>query len=454
MRFTKRVFHDLAIWMVCFGLSIGVVFPFFVMGLGVPGDVALTMTFFAACLAAGAVAGIINFVLARWIVGERICLLADGMRHVEDKLKEMAINGSVEGCTPESCAIKVDSEDEIGDSARAFNRLVATLASAMETESAYRAFSKMLSSNLEIDPLSDNALAMFLEQSGALGGAILYESDGELMVAASHGLKSPDDLLESDHVQRVLSSGKMQCLELPENMPVQGVLADFTPQEVCVLPASYKDVPLGVVVLGSAHVFTVEQRARMTLFCHGLGLALNNALAHNRLKRLAALDPLTGMYNRRFGMGRLHEEFGRAVRSTAPLGVMMMDIDHFKAVNDTYGHLVGDKVIKLVSSGIRGMLREGDILMRYGGEEFLAVFPAASIDDMRDLGERIRRAVEDSSLTVGNQTLSVTLSLGGAAFPHNSVEKEDVLVQLADKALYRAKEGGRNRLELAHAAAE
>jgi two-component system, cell cycle response regulator len=449
MRITKKVFHDLAIWMVCLGLAIGVVFPFFVMGLGVPAETAMRGTFFCATLTAGAIAGILNFGLARWIVGERISMLADGMRHVEEKLKDMEVNDNVAGCTPETCSLTVDSEDEIGDSARAFNRLVTTLAAAMKTEVAYRAFSKMLTSNLELKPLSESALAMLLEHSGALGGAVLYESGGELHVAASHGLKNPENLMASDHVQVAIRSGETQSITIPDGIHLEGVLADFVPHEICVMPACYKSVPLGVVVLGSTSAFDAQQRARMTLFRHGLGLALNNALAHDSLKRLAALDSLTGMYNRRFGLGRLHEEFSRAVRSDAPLGILMMDIDHFKAVNDTYGHMVGDRILKTVAAGIRTVLREGDILLRYGGEEFMAIFPAASSEDLRSLGERIRRIVEDTSLTVCNQTVRVTLSLGGAAFPDHPADKEDMLVELADKALYHAKESGRNRVELA-----
>ncbi len=191
----------------------------------------------------------------------------------------------------------------------------------------------------------------------------------------------------------------------------------------------------------SEHGFAGSKRA-------ALGLALNNAMAHDRLQRLAALDPLTGIYNRRFGLGRLHEEFGRAVRATTRLGVMMLDIDHFKAVNDTYGHLVGDRLLKSVCAIARSSLREGDILLRYGGEEFLAVLPAASADDLVIVGERVRKSIEDSVLADGEKSVRVTLSIGGSAYPSQNVASEDALIDLADKALYRAKESGRNRVEI------
>jgi two-component system cell cycle response regulator len=236
---------------------------------------------------------------------------------------------------------------------------------------------------------------------------------------------------------------------IPDDVRLEGVLADFRPREVRVYPVTYKGVPLGVVVLATARAFAADQEALIDLYLQGLGLALNNAIAHDRLQNLAALDPLTNIYNRRFGLGRLHEEFGRAVRVASPLGVLMLDIDHFKAVNDTYGHLVGDRVLKSVCAIVRSSLREGDVLLRYGGEELLAVMPAASTEDLRQMGERLRQAVEDSSVADGEKSVRVTLSAGGAAYPSQNVEHEEGLIRLADEALYRAKDGGRNRVEIA-----
>jgi two-component system, cell cycle response regulator len=448
MRITRKVFHDLAIWMVGFGLMIGLVFPFFVMVLGVPRGIALTPVFFLACLGAGALAGVINYGLARGVVGGRLRVLAGSMRHVEENLLSMTFSGDLSQCTPENCSIAVDSEDEIGDSALAFNRLVEALAVSMRTQAAVRSFSEMLTSQLEIESLGDNALRLFFEHTGAAGGLILYEAAGELKVAASRGLRDPDKVAASDHVKVAVRTGERQVIAIPDDVRVEGVVADFRPSEVIVFPVIYKSVPLGVVVLATGQTFDPDHRARIDLFLQGLGLALNNAMAHDRLQRLAALDPLTGVYNRRFGLVRLHEEFGRAVRANTPVGILMLDIDHFKGVNDTYGHLVGDRLLKSICAIARSSLREGDVLLRYGGEEFLAVLPAASAEDLRLVGERLRRAVEDSALSDGAKTVRVTLSVGGAAYPNQNVESEEVLIRLADEALYRAKESGRNRVEI------
>lgn len=448
MRLTRKVFHDLAIWMVGFGLAIGLVFPFFVVMLGVPRENALTPTFVFACLCAGALAGIINYGLAHWVVGLRLRILSSSMHHVERNLQTIGSGSDLSACTPENCAIAVDSEDEIGDSARAFNRLVESLANTMRTQAAVRSFSEMLTSQLEIESLAANALHQFIEHTGAAGGLILCQCEGEMKLAAAYGLREPESLATSEYVRTAMRTSENQAITIPEHVRIEGVMTDFRPQEVLVLPVIYKKVPLGVLVLASASTFTADHRARIEMFLHGLGLAMNNALAHDRLQRLAALDPLTGIYNRRFGLARLHEEFERAVRIASPLGVLMFDLDHFKTVNDTYGHMIGDRVLKSVCGIVRSLLREGDVFLRYGGEEFVAILPGASAQDLLFVAERTRKAVEESTLADGANSVRVTLSAGGVAFPSQKVESEDSLIQLADEALYKAKKAGRNRVEI------
>ncbi|MEX1294867.1 MAG: GGDEF domain-containing protein, partial [Candidatus Limnocylindrales bacterium] len=180
-----------------------------------------------------------------------------------------------------------------------------------------------------------------------------------------------------------------------------------------------------------------------------LGLALTNATSHDRLERLAAIDPLTDAYNRRFGLVRLQEEFGRALRVEGPVGVLMVDLDHFKDVNDTFGHLAGDRVLHAVARSIRRVLREGDILIRYGGEEFLAVLPGASAADLGDLAERLRRAVSATEVPDREVRIRVTASVGAASYPEHDVSSASDLVEAADEALYVAKRSGRDRVSLA-----
>ena len=240
-------------------------------------------------------------------------------------------------------------------------------------------------------------------------------------------------------------------MEVPTDVEIEGALVDFRPRAVLFLPVSHKNVPLGVVVMASTGPFDTEIRARLDLFRHGLGLALNNALAHDRLQRLAALDPLTGVYNRRFGLGRLHEEFGRAIRANSPVGVLMLDLDHFKSVNDTYGHQVGDRLLTSVAALVASILRDGDILgPHYGGEEFLAILPAASSGNIRAIGERVRRTVRSPLSWKAARRYGSPSVLAVPPTPIRTSETEDTLVELADEALYAAKQSGRNRVEIAN----
>ncbi len=446
IRLTSKVFNDLAILMIGLGLVIGLVFPFFVVMLGVSREQALTPRFFAATMIAGFMLGGVNIWLARKVVGSKLRTLADHMRLIETNLIEITRTGETVKCTFEACHIPVDSEDEIGESGKAFNYLVNALMASHRNDVAVRSFSAMLASQLELDLLVNAALQQLLKYTEASAGAILIAANGEMRIATSQGIRTPETLVANDHVRRALQANTRLKISLPEDVAVEGVLTDFRPREVLVDPVLYKGVPLGVIILASAAGFKDEVGARLDLFRQGMALALNNALTYDRLQRLAALDPLTGVYNRRFGMARLREEFSRAVRATAPLGVMMFDIDHFKNVNDTYGHLAGDRVLMQVAKTARAALREGDILMRYGGEEFLVILPAASSENVSAVGERLRRMVEETSVSDGGQSIHVTISIGVTSYPELKVSEEQDLVKCADEALYLAKDTGRNRV--------
>ena len=157
-------------------------------------------------------------------------------------------------------------------------------------------------------------------------------------------------------------------------------------------------------------------------------------------------DELTGLHNRRYLMSRLNEEFERARRKGTALGVLMMDVDHFKAVNDKYGHPVGDEVLRSIGQTLAGMLREYDIGGRYGGEEFAVVLAEMTPADMVKLAERIRETIEQLDQH-GNATgIHVTISIGVAVLKDD--DTTETLLQRADFALYRAKDAGRNRTVL------
>ena len=448
-RITKKVFSDLSIWMIGLGLLMGIIFPFFVDRMGIPSEFVFTPLFFIACISAGIIVGGLNITLARAVVGSRLKLLADRMQYVTHKFQQIKSGTDIEDCNPEECMVIVDSEDEIGLSAKSFNNLVDTLFESIETEDSIKTFSHLLGSQLSLGDLTEKALGQLMIHTNSAAGAVIIEKEGELEVTSSQGIRDVVSILESDHIKNVFRTERRLKLSMPEEVQIEAVLAEFRPQEVLIEPILYKDVMLGSIILASAKDYSLNALNRLSLFVQNLAMALHNALLFDRLERLAALDPLTGVYNRRFGMTRLHEEFGRSLRMEGPLGLMMIDLDHFKEINDVYGHLTGDRVLLRLAKVIRSVMRDGDILIRYGGEEFLAILPGASRKDVFNIADRLRRKVAETAVGDGEDVIKATVSIGGISCPENDVANDIELVERADTALYNAKESGRNCVVMA-----
>ncbi len=180
--------------------------------------------------------------------------------------------------------------------------------------------------------------------------------------------------------------------------------------------------------------------------------AANKELEEKRaeLEKLSRTDGLTGLFNRRHFDERLAQEFARAQRYDTPLSCMLLDIDHFKKVNDTYGHPFGDVVIKEVAGVVRRALRDVDVLARYGGEEIVALLPETPPEDAFRAAERVRQGVEALKLvcesTPKPTLVRCTCSVGVATYPADGLDAAKALVQTADECLYQAKQGGRNQV--------
>jgi diguanylate cyclase (GGDEF)-like protein len=169
--------------------------------------------------------------------------------------------------------------------------------------------------------------------------------------------------------------------------------------------------------------------------------------AEQQLVALARTDPLTGIINRRFFYELAETEFARARRYQRPLSILMIDIDHFKNINDTYGHLVGDEVIKFLSVECKRQLRTTDIFARFGGEEFICLLHEENPQDACQTAERIRRAIAASRFAVAEQAIEITISIGIASLCSGETTLSELINQ-ADQALYLSKSNGRNRVSL------
>jgi diguanylate cyclase (GGDEF)-like protein len=187
-----------------------------------------------------------------------------------------------------------------------------------------------------------------------------------------------------------------------------------------------------------------ELRARLRACDRILTLQDDQMQAHEQMRFQATHDPLTGVWNRGAILETLRRELERSARSNAATGLLMLDIDHFKKINDTHGHLTGDAALREVTQRILKSVRSYDSVGRYGGEEFLIVLPGCGRDELDHGAERIRSAVDSGPMFLNGSPLSITVSLGAAVTTGGTISDMQMLAAV-DSALYRAKEIGRNR---------
>jgi len=228
------------------------------------------------------------------------------------------------------------------------------------------------------------------------------------------------------------------------------------PGSVALLPLVRQGKLIGSLNIGSYCAERFERGVRTDFFEHLsaiVSICLENAVNIERLKRQGLTDTLTAINNRRFFDQRLKEEVGLAKRNKRLLSCMLLDVDFFKNVNDTYGHQVGDLVLRDVAALIRAQMRGSDVLSRYGGEEFSALLSQASEEEVLEVAERVRESIEQHVFSVdGHADFTVTISIGVTTFNPATNEEAvmrmegEYLVGQADKALYEAKANGRNRV--------
>jgi len=206
------------------------------------------------------------------------------------------------------------------------------------------------------------------------------------------------------------------------------------------------DTLQGVVGIGTRtpRQFTPPEMDRLTANSHLAAMTLENARLYARIQILAITDGLTGLYNHRHFFDELHREMTRARRQDMPLSLLMLDLDHFKQFNDTFGHLRGDELLRAVARVLRENVRSMDLAARYGGEEFAMILPGVDLDQARRAAERIRQQVARMAF---HGDTPVTVSIGVTSLdPARGDESPQAFARRADLALYRAKQTGRNRV--------
>ena len=214
------------------------------------------------------------------------------------------------------------------------------------------------------------------------------------------------------------------------------------------LPLAVEGEILGCLSLNSdePNAFDAQDLQFLSVIGYQMAASLKHFQRFSSVKNMATYDTLTGLYNRRYFEERLGVEAEKSFYSGVPLSLVMVDIDHFKKVNDTFGHTEGDQILCKISSLLKNSVRRKDTVARYGGEEFMLILPEAGLEQSFVIAERIRQLVEKTLFEVGRAQVNLTLSMGISNFPSHRVKSKEELIKMADQALYDAKRGGRNRV--------
>jgi diguanylate cyclase (GGDEF)-like protein len=313
-----------------------------------------------------------------------------------------------------------------------------------------------LSGSLQDFPETVNSVFEILDNLfGYNTGSLLFPAEEELYLYVNRACTR--EALE-EVADETLQAATGYAWQFKEPSSIERVILNEsnvsdTPAEKGSKPA-YVHIPLtahkaviGILLVAgpSTPSFRRDAPGILNLVRNEITMILDNARLYEGAKRMAITDGLTKIYNHRFFQELFEKEFKRASRYNTMFSLIMLDIDLFKRINDTYGHLYGDEILKEMAVLVKGCLRTMDILARYGGEEFAVLLPETDLEDAVLTADRIRMAVENHDFPASKgKPVNVTVSQGVTSFPSSGIEKRSDLVAKADAALYEAKEAGRN----------
>lgn len=323
---------------------------------------------------------------------------------------------------------------------------------------AINSIARQTTSVLDLDELLDRACTDIAQSFSVDHVGMLLLEDGKLRMRAEKGRLTP---IQGEGLEFPAAAG-LSGRALREGRPVlendvnqaPGYVRGFleTRSELCIPLISFGET-LGVLVLESArpnafHPGDIGPLCSVADIC---GIAIQNARLFQRVRQMAYMDGLTGLFNRRYFDLRVVEEIERVKRYDGRFSLILIDIDHFKEVNDDYGHLAGDEVLRQIRIIFAQSLRKADVPCRYGGEEFIIIAPHITRGQARRIAEKLRRTVAGWAFPGVNRP--ITISAGVAECPENGDTHQE-LVKAADTALYAAKQEGRNRVYTAQAPLE
>jgi diguanylate cyclase (GGDEF)-like protein len=314
-------------------------------------------------------------------------------------------------------------------------------------EETLREVTRAITSTLDLKEVLGNilhALAQFIDFDRS---AVLLCEGKDFVIRANDGydaVRLPEgmaiDLAQDEFIDRVRLSRKAVIDNTFKTCFLEGHDGE---RMLAGVPIIYQGDLLGVIVMNCRNA-AVSDELLFTLAGQA-GIAIQNARLFERINTMATTDGLTGLNNRRHFFELADREFVRYKRYGAPLSVFMIDIDHFKRINDVYGHATGDQVLRHLARKLMELVRNSDVVGRYGGEEFVAILPETRLETAAEIAERVRETIENDAVHTEAGDIKYTLSIGVGAFTQD-VQTVDAVLDAADKGLYEAKAAGRNRV--------
>ena len=356
--------------------------------------------------------------------------------------------------------IKVRSKDEVGRLAQAFNDMAARLRETINQLShsrdrmhrAVRRVGETLRSTHDINQLLDSLLSTAADAVDA-DAAIMWRftaTRDELYPAMGIGLSADEfDRIQVGEGAVGLAAERATTIRLPRQMGGPRLSPNEPPLPVLIaVPLYSKNRVIGVLSvyrLQEDDEFSADDLDTVVFLAEQGGVAIENVLLHDEAQRLSLTDGLTGVWNRRYFRMQFNQVLATSQRFNRPFSILMMDLDHFKSVNDTHGHQRGDAILVEFTQRVDSKLREVDALARYGGEEFICLLSETDLYGALTTAEKILDAIRAEPFGgPGEEPVKITVSIGVASRPEHGTSYKG-LVEAADRALYRAKEDGRDR---------
>ncbi|HZS16012.1 MAG TPA: diguanylate cyclase [Candidatus Dormibacteraeota bacterium] len=417
------------------------------------GGIALLVTAFVGPSSGflSSVVGPVAIIAAAMILVSLLVVFSMVQRDLQRPLRRL--DRAVAGLSREDFDVPIPAggDDELGRLATTFEQMRRTLRSTLAGAEARAAIAQELNAAQPLQTSLQSVCELIRATTDAQAAVfVVAHSDMADAFVTGSGLEREVD------PDRLLSGGGAiaGAMELDGTAPAQSVAlpgsaeAEMGLREICAAPLRIAAHSFGVVALADKALgFNAADLALVSAVAEQTALALERYRILAVVQRQASTDELTGLYNYRFLVDYLDQQIALAERLRSPLAVLMLDLDRFKALNDTHGHHAGDEALRSFARTLRASVRRSDLAARYGGEEFVVVMANTNGEEARLVAEKIRGAVSQMDLRLGAEAVevSVTVSIGGVAFPDDTGDARQLL-RLADDALYRAKRTGRNRV--------